>query len=98
MIWAKGREMATTEGYTLHEDEIFQHLYYIMKDKDVIEKFCMVGPNLKSEREMAIAKFNEIMNKQEAVTSCILVNLILKIFILGLPKIVLSNSCYTNIV
>ena len=31
MIWAKGREMATTEGYTLHEDEIFQHLYYIMK-------------------------------------------------------------------
>ena len=63
MIWAKGREMITIKGYTLHEDEIFQHLYYIMKGKDIIEKFCMVGPNLKSEREMAIAKFNEIMNK-----------------------------------
>ena len=63
MIWARGREMAAAKGYTLHEDEIFQQLYYRMKDKDVIEKFCMVGSNLKSEREMAIAKFNEIMNK-----------------------------------
>ena len=57
--WCINKPLATHSNYTLADDGIFSHLYYIKLDNKIIHKFTQVSYNLESEREQAIQYFNK---------------------------------------
>ena len=57
--WCIDKPLATHGNYTLAGDGIFNHLYYIKLDNEIIHKFTQISYNLESEREQAIQYFNK---------------------------------------